>query len=110
LFVCLFIAARAIFQLSGGCRHYRWQGRKFRPMLGAQGLWAGRGLYRATPAVTQDLGLYDLIWKIGTHFPLWDSKPQLKDHQILEPDALTTAPCGRLMFNLNALLDGVQSK
>jgi hypothetical protein len=24
---------------------------KFRPMLGAQGLWAGTGLYRATPAV-----------------------------------------------------------
>jgi hypothetical protein len=23
LFVCLFIAARAIFQLSGGCHHYR---------------------------------------------------------------------------------------
>jgi hypothetical protein len=26
---CLFIAARAIFQLSGGCHHYRWQGCKF---------------------------------------------------------------------------------
>jgi hypothetical protein len=39
LFVSLFIAAWAIFQLSGGCHHYRWQGCKFRPMLGAQGLW-----------------------------------------------------------------------
>jgi hypothetical protein len=38
-FVCLFIAAWAIFQLSGGCHHYRWQGCKFRPMLGAQGHW-----------------------------------------------------------------------
>jgi hypothetical protein len=28
--------------------------KKFRPMLGAQGLWAGRDLYRATPAVTRD--------------------------------------------------------
>jgi hypothetical protein len=28
---------------------------KFRPMLSAQGLWAGRDLYRATPAVTRDL-------------------------------------------------------
>ena len=46
LFV-LFIAAWAIFQLSGGCHHYRWLGCKFRPMLGAQGLWAGRNLYRA---------------------------------------------------------------
>jgi hypothetical protein len=27
--LCLFIAARAIFQLSGGCHHYRWQGCKF---------------------------------------------------------------------------------
>ena len=42
LFVCLFIAAWAIFQLSGGCHHYRWQGCKLRPMLGAQGLWARR--------------------------------------------------------------------
>jgi hypothetical protein len=29
---------------------------KFRPMLGAQGLWTGRDLYRARPAVTRDLG------------------------------------------------------
>jgi hypothetical protein len=27
-FVCLFIATRAIFQLSGGCHHCRWQGCK----------------------------------------------------------------------------------
>jgi hypothetical protein len=31
----LFVATRAIFQLSGGCHHCRWQGCKFRPMLGA---------------------------------------------------------------------------
>jgi hypothetical protein len=30
-------------------------------MLGPQGLWAGRDLYRATPAVTQDLGFSSLI-------------------------------------------------
>ena len=41
--------------------HYRWRAAKFRPMLGAQGLWAGRDLYRATPAVTQDLGFSGLI-------------------------------------------------
>ena len=34
---------------------------KFRPMLGAQGLWAGRDLYGATPAVTRDLGFSGLI-------------------------------------------------
>jgi hypothetical protein len=32
-----------------------------RPFLGAQGLWAGRDLCRATPAVTRDLGLSGLI-------------------------------------------------
>jgi hypothetical protein len=91
LFV-LFIAAWAIFQLSGGCHHYRWLGCKFRPMLGAQGLWAGRDLYRATPTATRDLGLYCLIRKTGTHVPQWGLNPQLKDHQIFEPDALSTAP------------------
>jgi hypothetical protein len=35
--------------------HCRWRAAKFRPMLGAKGLWAGRDLYRATPAVTLDL-------------------------------------------------------
>jgi hypothetical protein len=33
----LFWVARAIFQLSGDCHHYRWQGCKFRPMLSAYG-------------------------------------------------------------------------
>jgi hypothetical protein len=89
-FVCLFIAARAIFQLSGGCHHYRWQGCKFWPMLGAQGLRAGRDLYRATPTATRDLGLYGLIRKTGTYVPQWDSNPRRKDHQIIAPDALTT--------------------
>jgi hypothetical protein len=37
------------------------KGCKFRPMLGAQGHWAGRDLYRATPAVTRDLGFSGLI-------------------------------------------------
>jgi hypothetical protein len=41
--------------------HCRWRAAKFRPMLGAQGLWAGRDLYRATPTVTQDLGFPGLI-------------------------------------------------
>jgi hypothetical protein len=44
-------------------RRHHCQGRatKFRPMLGAQGLWAGRDLYRATPAVTRDLCFSGLI-------------------------------------------------
>jgi hypothetical protein len=36
--------------------HCRWRAAKFRPMLGAHGLWAGRDLYRATPTVTRDTG------------------------------------------------------
>jgi hypothetical protein len=38
-----------------------WRAAKFRPMLGSQGLWAGRNLYRATPAVTRDFGFSGLI-------------------------------------------------
>ena len=41
--------------------HCKWRAAKFRPMLGAQGLWAGRDLYRATLAVTRDLGFSGLI-------------------------------------------------
>jgi hypothetical protein len=41
--------------------HCRWRATKFRPMLVAEGLWAGRDLYRATPTVTRDLGFFGLI-------------------------------------------------
>jgi hypothetical protein len=41
--------------------HSRWRASTFRPMLGAQGLWAERDLYRATPVVTRDLGFFGLI-------------------------------------------------
>jgi hypothetical protein len=37
--VCLFWVARAIFQLSRDCHHYRWQGCKFRPMLSTYGFY-----------------------------------------------------------------------
>jgi hypothetical protein len=42
------------FSLIWRRHHCQWRAAKFRPMLGAQGLWAGRDLYRATPAVTRD--------------------------------------------------------
>jgi hypothetical protein len=42
-------------------RHYcTWRAAKFRPMLGAQGLWAGRSLYRYTPAGTRDLVFFSV--------------------------------------------------
>jgi hypothetical protein len=44
-----------------GRHHCRWRAAKFRPMLSAQGLWARRDLYHATPAVTRDLGFSGLI-------------------------------------------------
>jgi hypothetical protein len=48
--------------LIGWRRYYcQWRAEKFRPMFGAQGLWAGRHLYRATPAVTRGLGFSSLI-------------------------------------------------
>jgi hypothetical protein len=43
------------------CHHCRWRAAKFRPILSTQGLWAGRDLHRATPAVTRDLGFSGLI-------------------------------------------------
>jgi hypothetical protein len=49
------------FSLIWRRHHCRWRAVKFRPMLGAQGLWAGRDLYRATPTVTWDLGFSGLI-------------------------------------------------
>jgi hypothetical protein len=51
------------FSLIWRRHHCRWRPAKFtgRPMFGAQGLWAGRDLYRATPAVTHDLGFSGLI-------------------------------------------------
>jgi hypothetical protein len=45
------------FSLIRRRHHYWWRTAKFKPMLGAQGLWAERDLYRATPAVTQAWGL-----------------------------------------------------
>jgi hypothetical protein len=49
------------FSLIWRRHHCRWMAAKFKPMLGTQGHWAGRDLYRATPAVTQDLGFSGLI-------------------------------------------------
>jgi hypothetical protein len=45
--------------------HYRWRAAKFKPMLGAQGLWAERDLYRITSAVTQGLGFSSLLRRIA---------------------------------------------
>jgi hypothetical protein len=49
------------FSLIWRRHHCRWRAAKVRPMLSAQGLWAGRDLYRAIPTVTRDLGFSGLI-------------------------------------------------
>jgi hypothetical protein len=57
LFVYRFTFYSRIFHLYPWWRHHcRWKAAKFRPMLGAQGHWAGRDLYCAKPVVTRDLG------------------------------------------------------
>jgi hypothetical protein len=59
-----FSVALKKFSLIWRRNHCRWRAAKCGPMLhvlGAQGLWAGRDLYRATPAVTRDLGFSGLI-------------------------------------------------
>jgi hypothetical protein len=57
VFVCLFWVSRAIFQLSGNCHHYRWQGCEFRPYAKHLRLLAVRVLLRDTRTATRDLRL-----------------------------------------------------
>jgi hypothetical protein len=49
-----------IFSLIWRCHHCRWRAAKFRPtcMLGAQGVWAERDLYRTT-----SVNFSGLIWR-----------------------------------------------
>jgi hypothetical protein len=56
------------FSLIWRRHHCRWRAAKCRPMLVTQGLWVGRDLYRATPAVTRDLGFSGLIRRTA---PFW---------------------------------------
>jgi hypothetical protein len=60
---CLYIILRPVQEFFSTCnrRHCRWRAAKDRLMLGTQGLWAERDLYRATPVVTQDLAFTCLI-------------------------------------------------
>jgi hypothetical protein len=57
----LFYVPLKNFSLIWRRHHCRWGAAKFRPMLSAQGLWAGRDLFRVTPAVTRGLGFSGLI-------------------------------------------------
>jgi hypothetical protein len=59
----LFYVPLKNFSLMWRRHHYRWRAAKFMPMLGAQGLWPGKDLYRATPAETRGLSFSGLIWR-----------------------------------------------
>jgi hypothetical protein len=50
-------------------------------VFGAQGLWAGRGLYRATPVVTRSLSfsVLDLFSRVPNSFTLYDTKGDAED-------------------------------
>jgi hypothetical protein len=54
--------------------------------FGSEGSFSCRTfVFCATPTAIWDLGLYNLIRRIGTHVPQWDSKRGRKDHQIFAP-------------------------
>jgi hypothetical protein len=57
----LFYVLLKYFSLIWRRHHNRWKAAKFR--LSTQGLWAGRDLHRATPAVTRDLIFSSVIWR-----------------------------------------------
>jgi hypothetical protein len=57
IYLLLYVPLKSI-SLMWRRHHYRWRATKFRPILGVQGLWEGRDLYRATPAVTRGLGFF----------------------------------------------------
>jgi hypothetical protein len=61
------------------CHHCRWRAAKFRPMFDAQGLWAGRDLYRATLAVTRGLGFFGLIRRTAPFSRLYDIWGDVED-------------------------------
>jgi hypothetical protein len=52
---------------------------KFRPMLGAQGLWTGRDLYRATPTVTRGLGFSCLFRRTAPLSHSYDTQGDAED-------------------------------
>jgi hypothetical protein len=71
----------AIFQLSGGCHHYRWQNCKFRFTRSTGLAFNSEVCLRATPAATRNLVLYGLIRRIDPHVSQPDSNLRRKGHR-----------------------------
>jgi hypothetical protein len=69
--------------------HYWWKAPKFKHMIGAQGLWAGRNLYRATPAVTRGFGFSGLIRRTASvQSPLMTHKGAWRIYSYPDPHRL----------------------
>jgi hypothetical protein len=64
--IIYYFTSRSRILLIWRCHHSRWRAAKFRFMFGAESLWAGRDLYRATPTVTRDFGF--LVSSEGPRF------------------------------------------
>ena len=63
--------------------NFTGKGGKIRPLLGSYGLWAGRDLYRATPALTRGLGFCGLVRRT---VPLpWLVQQERATADLLEP-------------------------
>jgi hypothetical protein len=86
LFYC-FTSRSRIFH-SWIWRHYhcQWRVAKFRPLFGYLGLWVGRGLYCATPAVTRGLSCFpDLIRRTTRHLISNDTQEMWRFYSNQEP-------------------------
>jgi hypothetical protein len=74
LFLCLFLATRAIFQLSFSCHHCRWKGCKLRPMLSTHGFhhW---GFFYVPHLLRQGTSIYTVTSEglAPTSHMQWDS-------------------------------------
>jgi hypothetical protein len=79
LFIYCFTPRFTFFSLMWRRHHYRWRAAIFRPMLGAQGLWAGRDLYHTIPAVTRGLGFPCLIRRTASFCRLLQHARGAKD-------------------------------
>jgi hypothetical protein len=79
------------YTLSGGCHHYQWQGCKFWPtwLCSALRVFEQVGIFIMPHLLQHGASVYTVSTTRSA--PQWDWNSQ-KDHQIIAPDALTTAP------------------
>jgi hypothetical protein len=74
-----FYVSLKIFSLIWRRHHCQLRATKIRSLLGAQGLWAGRDLYRAIPAVNGDLSFPGLIRRTAPLVASYDARGDVED-------------------------------